>query len=194
MKNPRDYKAEYARRIAKGLAQGLSRRQARGHPGAKERTASGKVRRDIELTELRRIERGVRRMRAGSSLAKAARNAHVSSERLRHYVARHRLAVRERGRWKFRKDKRDRQMFMYTEGKVQIVRIKVAEASAIGEYLHAVRRFLERNDPSPLKPFEHRYVTDTTGRKRPFEVRPNVLYQIAAVSAIGAEHIYRIEG
>ena len=194
MKKPRDFKAEYARRIERGITRGLSRRQARGHPGAKERTASGEVKRDVELTEQRRLERGVRRMRAGTSLTKAARNAHVSPERLRHYVARHRLATRERGRWKFRKDKRDRQMIFYSEGKVEIVRIKVAEASAIGEYLHAVRRFLESNDPSHLNPFEHRYVTDTVGRKHSFEVRPNVLYQIAAVSAIGAEHIYRIEG
>ena len=32
----RDYRAEYARRIARGTAKGISRSQARGHPKPKE--------------------------------------------------------------------------------------------------------------------------------------------------------------
>lgn len=39
-RRPRDYKAEYARRIERGLARGLSRSQARGH-GAERKGAVG---------------------------------------------------------------------------------------------------------------------------------------------------------
>jgi hypothetical protein len=37
---PRDYKAEYERRIARGQTTGLTRSQARGHPRGTERHAS----------------------------------------------------------------------------------------------------------------------------------------------------------
>lgn len=40
MKRQRNYKAEYARRIASGLRRGLSRSQARGHPRMYEPSAS----------------------------------------------------------------------------------------------------------------------------------------------------------
>ncbi len=36
----RDYRAEYARRIARGTAKGISRSQARGHPKPKEAAVS----------------------------------------------------------------------------------------------------------------------------------------------------------
>ena len=39
-KRRRDYRAEYARRIERGRTKGLSRSQARGHPGSRERLAS----------------------------------------------------------------------------------------------------------------------------------------------------------
>ena len=38
---PRNYAAEYERRIARGLAKGLNRSQARGHPKATDLASTG---------------------------------------------------------------------------------------------------------------------------------------------------------
>ena len=73
----RDFKAEYRRRIQRGLAKGLTRQQARGHQVTTKR---GKSTYDPIL------ERGVKLMRDGRPLSSAAAALHVSTERLRNYI------------------------------------------------------------------------------------------------------------
>ncbi|MGI8405376.1 MAG: hypothetical protein ACR2OE_11540 [Thermomicrobiales bacterium] len=83
MARPRDYQQEYQRRIARGLAGGLSRSQARGHPGSGEAPAS---RRTSTPAYDPRLEAGIKLMRAGTPLTRAAPAIGVSRERLRRYA------------------------------------------------------------------------------------------------------------
>ena len=78
---PRDYKAEYARRTARGTAMGISRSQARGHPKPKESSVSSK--RPPRPIEDDRLQLAFKVLRQEKSLTAAARAAKVSPERLR---------------------------------------------------------------------------------------------------------------
>jgi hypothetical protein len=80
----RDYQAEYARRIARGLAKRLSRSQARGHPRKGELPISPKFHTQAINPKL---DAGLKALRQKKGLTAAAREAHVAPERLRRYVA-----------------------------------------------------------------------------------------------------------
>lgn len=72
----RNYAAEYARRISRALAMGLTRGQARGHPPAGETyTKRGRRAPDPKL------EQALRGLRETNSLNRAAKAAGVSPER-----------------------------------------------------------------------------------------------------------------
>jgi hypothetical protein len=80
----RDYKAEYRRRIVRGLKKGLSKSQARGHPRPGEKYSSPST---STPACNRKLEMGLEEMRRGKSLQAAARSVHVAPERLRTYEA-----------------------------------------------------------------------------------------------------------
>ena len=108
----RDHKTEYARRIARGLASGLSRSQARGHPKSAEapaRTSSRPISDD-------RIQRAFRVLRQERSFAEAARAAKVSPERLRNYAIERGLIEKHGRRWQTRADL-PRRMLIFSIGK-----------------------------------------------------------------------------
>lgn len=192
MKNRRDHKAEYARRIARGLAQGLSRSQARGHPKPKERSLSEKSAPPKKVYEPR-LEQGLKLMRDGANLAQSARSIGVSHERLRRYLSQTGVVQRKGQRWVFRKDKRLRQLLIYSNG--QGVTITVAgydRAAKIGGYMGAVGQFLTSNNPLHLKPFVGEIVQDVAGKKYALETRPNVLYRLAETGTQTFEQVYRI--
>ena len=193
MRKPRDYKAEYARRMAKGLAQGLTRNQARGHPGIGERPVSRLQEPSPSPAYDPRLEEGLRAMLQGKRLREAARYAHVAPERLRHYIGQSQFAKKERGRWMFRHDQIIRRMLIYSNGQAFEIQVKGSEsASLIGRYMSAVGRFLETNDASMLSPFRGVRVTDANGRRYVLETRPNVLYRLAESGDATFEQIYRI--
>jgi hypothetical protein len=84
MRSQRNYVAEYARRVARAVAKGFSRSQARGHPKPTEAAVSAKRRpRPIEDD---RLQLAFRVLRQEKSLTAAARAAKVSPERLRRYA------------------------------------------------------------------------------------------------------------
>ena len=76
----RDYKAEYLRRIGRGLTQGLSRSQARGHPGPAEPLAAKAT---AKVGYNLRLEAGFKALRQGKTLTESAREVRVAPERLR---------------------------------------------------------------------------------------------------------------
>src|SRR5258706_4475403 len=80
-RNPRDYKAEYASRIAKAWARGFTRSQARGHSKANEAPIS--ARKSPKPLEDMRLQRALKELREKKSLTAAAKMARVSPERLR---------------------------------------------------------------------------------------------------------------
>src|SRR3954468_12466874 len=79
----RNYRAEYESRVARGLANGRTRSQARGHPRAAERHVSTKA---AERKPDRRLLEGLKTLREVRNLGDAARRAGVAPERLRHFV------------------------------------------------------------------------------------------------------------
>lgn len=189
MNRPRDYKAEYARRIKLGEKKGLSRSQARGHPKVGERHAS--PRREPPSYD-RRLEHGLQLMRDGQTLAGAAHSIGVSPERLRHYLSRTGIVEKQGRRWIVKEDHRTRQMLVFSGGEALQVLVTLEAGSLIGRYMAAVGHFLETNDPTHLQPFEGQSVTDIYGTVYSFETHPNVLYRLDATGGETFEQVYRI--
>lgn len=187
-RRPRDYRAEYARRIARGAMRGLSRSQARGHPRQAE--APLRIKRPAFS---RQLEAGLRAIKSGQSLSEAARSVHVAPERLRRYLAASGIAKKRGGRWTVGPDDtRIRQMLLYSQGAPMVVSVTPTEADIIGRYMAAVGRFLESNDPAYLAPFAGEAVTDTDGHRHPLETDPNALYRLDATGGETFEDVYRI--
>ena len=189
-RRPRDYKAEYQRRVGRGLAKGLSRSQARGHPRHHEPHVA-------EIAKARpwdpQLEEGLKGVREGESLAQAARRLHVAPERLRSYVTRTGVARKERSRWRIGPDARQREVLIFSRGRELRVILPDYQASRhAGQYMAAVGRFLDSNDPSELTAFAGRGVTDAGGRFVPFETNPNTLYYLSETSTMTYEAVYRI--
>lgn len=189
MARQRDYKAEYARRIARGKARGLSRSQARGHPKANERFASGKPSTPQSTEEL---EAALRDLRSGSSLKQSARDAGISEEHFRRFVRGNELAIYSGNSWLLTDD-RPRQVPMINGSRQRAIIVPdFATASSVGRHHNAVRRFLRTQQLSFLEPFEGQSVRDIRGREHPFETDPNSLFRLAAKDEPEFHEIYQI--
>jgi hypothetical protein len=190
MARQRDYRAEYARRIERGLAQGLSRSQARGHPRPGEAAASRRG--EVPIYE-RVLEGVVKAIRVGEPLGRAARRARVAPERARAYLARAGVAEKRGGRWRVLQDIRRREVEFFSRGRLVRTTLPDYESAAtVGRYLAAVRQFFEGNDPSVLEPFEGASVTDVRGRRYMLETDPDALYRLAEAGVEPFEQVYRI--
>jgi len=190
MKVKRNYVAEYARRIARAVAKGLSRSQARGHPKPTE--AIIRASRTAKPLEDDRLQLALKVLRQEKSLTAAAREAKVSPERLRRYATERSIIERRGRRWIVRRDL-PRRMLLFSDGKtLQIVVGDFASASKVGRFMSAVSTFLRTNNPAGLRQFEGVSVADISGKIHPFETHPNALYRLASAHDQSFEHIYRI--
>lgn len=187
MTRKRDYKAEYERRIANAARRGLSRSQARGHAKAGEKSI-----RPPRTTDSVRFENALKAYRKTGRQIDAARSVGVSVELLRRYL-RENVSVKRLGRTLVIGDSRAREMTVVSKGRVfKAILPNFDAASVNGEYLSAVRAFLLSNDPSHLRQFEGRSVTDTAGKTHPFETDPNTLYRLAAAGTELFHNVYRL--
>ncbi len=186
-KHKRDYKAEYRRRIERGLARGLTLSQSRGHPRAGEKY----IRKPHPIKD-DALQISLKALRSGKTLTEAAEEIRVSPERLRNQ-ARERGAIRKKGRKWILKNNLPRQMLIYADGQAHSVTVGTfRDASKLGRYMAAVRRFLRSNDPEHLKPFIGHSIKDNRNKAYAFETNLNALYRIAASGSETFEQVYRI--
>lgn len=190
VKRKRDFKAEYRRRIERALAKGLSRSQARGHRRAREiKTTKSRAERAMEDAK---IQTGLRFLRKNKSFNKAAKEAHISPERLRTYAEEHGIIEKRGRRWVIKNDL-PRRVLIYADGRErQIVVGDFKAASLVGKYMSAVGWFLTTNDKSHLKPFIGKTVTDMDGKPHALETRPKLLYRLSHAGGSSFEQVYRI--
>jgi hypothetical protein len=177
MAKPRDYKTEYARRVAQGAAKGLSRSQARGHA----RRGEVQVRpAKTDGKDADRLHAAYKDMRRTGSLTKSAKAFGISPERLRRAVKSQGLAERSGRTWHFTDD-RPREMTVLTDG--EAIKVKLAnfdQASLNGRHLNAAKDFVRTNDSELLAQFIGQSVIDIAGKSHPLETDPNALHRIAA--------------
>ena len=189
LRKPRDFKAEYARRIARGLNAGLTRSQARGHPAKAEKPVR---KRKAPAALGRKFEKAVRALRAGESQRAAARAAGISVERFRRHIYANNIANREGSRWVM-VDNRARRVPTIYRGEFKAVTVQgFDEASRAGKYHNAVGHFVRTNDYDAIEPFEGQGLTDHKGRFHPFETDPNELHRYATADNPAFHEIYQI--
>jgi hypothetical protein len=184
----RDFKAEYARRVARGLAAGKSRSQARGHARAGERPrwpgphlAPGKG----------PFELAVRQVARGSSLRASAREFGLREETLRRYLKENVQAERRGRKWTIT-DNRPRQFPIFSDQAIAHPWLTPAEATRASDYTRAVGKFLFSGRRKLLAPFEGAGVTDINGRFHPFETDPDRLYELDAAGELSFPELYKI--
>lgn len=186
----RDYAAEYRRRIERGLAKGLSRSQARGHRRASESPSSkGQSSKALEDT---RLQTALRSLRRHKNFTKAAKEAGLSTERLRTVATEKGILEKRGGRWQL-KGSLPRRVMIFSGGRERIITVgDFKAASLVGKYMSGVGWFLTTNDKSYLKPFVKKSVTDINGKSYPLETRPGLLYRLSHSGGSSFEQVYRI--
>ena len=186
MTRARNHKAEYQRRIERGLAKGLTRSAARGHPARARRSKAATPKPDPNLAL------AVREMNEGASLTRAARTAHISPERLRTFIKTAGIA-RRKGRIWVMKDARVRRVQIISGSKSKTIHVRgFRDASAVGQHAAACRKAIETGDFKPVFAFRGKGVTDAKGRFHPFETDPNALYRHALRGEPEFYEIYQI--
>jgi hypothetical protein len=189
-KSNRNYAAEYRRRIERATTKGLSRSQARGHRKPTEAWVTKN--RAQKTLEDPRLQIGLRFLRKEKSFAKAAKQAGLSTERLRTEAV-ERGIVEKRGRRWFIKHDLPRRVLIFSEGRERhIIVSDFKVASLAGKYMSAVGWFVRTNDISYLRPFIGKSVTDKDGAIYTLETHPNVLHRLSHVGGSSFEQIYRI--
>ena len=189
MRKPRDHAKEYADRLIRAAARGLSKSQARGHARPGEAAVSAKPRSKIPDT---RLQISLKSLKSGAPLTKAAHEGGISPERLRLYVTDHKLATKRGRRWIFRKRGVRWQAVIYTDAQVRIVQVASAkQISRIAKYHNAVKRFLRTKSIAPLKPFVGVEVIDASGHHYLLETNPNAILRLTSSGEPTFEQFYK---
>lgn len=189
MARKRDYKAEYQKRIERGLSKGFSRSESRGHGKPKGVKGAEKT---TSFVYDPRLELGVKAMRKGDSLTKAAKDLNVAPERLRAYIRQADVGEKKSGRWFISKDLRSRVVPIFSAGKYQEITVGFEASQKAGAYMSAVNQFLSTNDKSVLDPFRGDSLVDVQRKRHFYETRPNVLYRLNETEFDSYEGVYRI--
>ena len=193
----RRYAEEYARRIRNATARGLTKSQARGHPGSTQESASairaGAKPAKVDWT----LEAAIKEMRTGATLGRAARDAHVGRERLAAYAKRYAGAVSKGGQWTF-DDKRTRRILMAATGEYNFLTLRVPgydPSSLAGQ--HYTESVAVLDDPSLYPAFVEKWagvsIPDVKGKTRFFETDLNALFRMHFGEEADWTRVYHIE-
>src|SRR5271168_959894 len=186
-KRKRNCPEEYLIRIARGLAGGKSRSEARGHARAADLPS------DAGLQPFKRsdpLEDALKLMKKGVSQKEAAKQAGVSAETLRRFQKANTTSHRKGRRWLI-SDTRPVSVVMATASKMRSVTVSHDASSDISRHWIAINLFLETNDPSHLAAFVGKGLRDSKGVFHPFETRPNILHKLDSVGELSFVDIYR---
>jgi hypothetical protein len=186
-KRKRNYATEYLIRIARGLAGGKSRSQARGHARAVDlpsTAASQPFKRSEPLEDALKL------MKKGVSQKEAAKQAGVSTETLRRFQKANTTSRKTGRRWLI-SDTRPVSVVMAMRGKMRSVTVSHDAASDISRHWIAINHFLETNSPTHLAAFVGKGLRDSKGVFHPFETRPNVLRKLDSAGELSFIDIYR---
>lgn len=173
-KRKRDYKQEYARRKQLARERGLSTSQARGHPRKGERSVS-EMKRKRYFPRTRKEEaarRAIRRMTRGESMSRAARAEGISPSTVKRYGTEHGLLEHvpseEARRFapSYRVSRVPRFRLIQAGGlPVGPVQVDARNASILGSYWNAVKKWRQQGDASALEEFRGVVVNDVHGRR-----------------------------
>ena len=179
----RDYEKEYADRIARGRKAGLSRRQARGHPGKGELSTST-IRKRRTYKPEQKYNEVIRLVRTGKSVTAARKEmglSHKSFTRLNKEF--HSLKKDESGHYQL---KVGYFSFIDASGQLQ-ERLPFAGSNVVvmHDYGDAYDQALTSNSSAPLRPFRKTIVIDANGRKHQLATDLNVIKK--ALKAMSAD-------
>lgn len=188
MARPRDYRAEYRRRMERGKTKGLSRAQAAGHPKRGEPLATN---RDRLPKATDQINAAIKRMSRGDTLRGAAKEAGASERQLRRFLKLRNMAARDGQRWKIY-DRRPREVAVRTSSGLSIVKTNLKGAEVAGYGWSVQGKALSKHDLDLLATLDGKGVIDVNGRFHPFETDPNALLRLASSEDDAFHEIYRI--
>ena len=189
MAQNRDYKAEYARRKARGLAKGLSLSQVRGHPKTGEAFVSRK--RPAKVTPPK-IEAAIKLMNSGRSMTASAKEAGTSPSRFAWYLNEMGLGNKAGKRWVIG-DRRPRRVPLIINAQTKSIIVPgFAEASRVGHYHNDVKRFLETQELAFLNRYRSLTVKDISGKEYAFETDPNMIIRHALKDEPDFPEVYQI--
>ena len=189
MARSRNYKAEYARRKARGLAKGLSLSQVRGHPKTGEAFLSGKP---LPKTTPSEISVAIKLMNSGSSMTASAKEAGISPSRFTWFLDAMKLGQKSGKRWIIG-DRRPRRVPMIVNAQTKAIIVPgFSEASLVGHYHNDVRRFLQTQEIAFLERYRTQTVEDIYGKSHTFETNPNTLIRFALKDEPDFPEIYQI--
>jgi hypothetical protein len=186
-KKTRNYALEYLIRKARGLADGWSVAQARGHARAIDLADRGGSQ---PFKRLSPLENALKLMKQGVSQREAAKLVGVSPETLRRFQKLNTTSQRKGRRWVIL-DTRPVSVVMATRGKMRTVTVSHDASSDISRHWIAINLFLETNDASNLAAFVGNGLRDSNGAFHPFETRPNILRKLDSVGELSFVDIYR---
>ncbi|MBO9581446.1 MAG: hypothetical protein J7498_11195 [Sphingobium sp.] len=196
MAQARNYKVEYRRRLANAAKRGLTRSQARGHPGKGEPHASRVGKKSKRAKSDPVLDSAIAAMRGGESLGAAAKRLRVSRERLSAYAKDQAGAVRTGARWTF-DDRRGRSVPIIAQGHFNAITITVPgydAASLAGLYWSQASEAAQNQ--ALWAPFIARWsgvtITDVNGREYKFSIEPNDIYRTLHADEVDWSRIYQI--
>jgi hypothetical protein len=195
MARQRNFKAEYERRIAKGLARNLSRSQARGHPRMAEGYASIRGANVRRAKADARIGKALKAMLSGKSLAATARQHRISPERLSVYAKSQVGATYSGKQWTFSGSPDRIRVRIIAKGRHNIVTTWVREEAArlAGEHFNEAGRAIEDQTLFPAfgKKWSGVTITDVKGREYALATDPNEIYRALHANEVDWSRIYQ---